>query len=72
MFARLEKRARERAEARAELRRRELAAAVREAAPGLEVDIDGEAVVLSGRDLTRRFAEDAALRWLPWEARHGQ
>ena len=70
MFERLEKRGRERAEARAELRRRELAAAAREAAPCLEVDIEGEAVVLSGRDLTRRFVEDAALRWLAWEARY--
>ena len=44
--------------------------AVREAAPGLEVHVEGEAVVLSGRDLTRRFVEDAALRWLAWEARY--
>ena len=69
MFERLERRAREQAEARAEVRRRELALALSATAPrGIMADVEGEAVVLSGRGLARRSATEPGLRWMVQEA----
>jgi len=46
-------------------RRRELGEALEAEAPdGVSVDEEGEAIVLSGPGLARRFALEPALRWL--------
>jgi hypothetical protein len=53
------------AERRARSRRRRIAEAARAAAPpGVGVEEEREAVALSGRGLSRRFALEPALRWL--------
>jgi hypothetical protein len=73
MFERLMKRGEALAARRAAARRNRLADAVRAAAPaGVAVDVEGEALVLSGRGLGRRLANDPAVRWLVAEARHEQ
>ena len=60
------------ARARAAARREELAERLRAAAPGgVAVELGDEAVVLSGRALSRRIASEAELRWLVKEARDG-
>jgi hypothetical protein len=72
VFGKLVQRGRERAQARAAARRRELAARLAEAAPGgVEMESEGEAVVLRGRGIARRFATEAELRWLVTEVRDG-
>lgn len=46
-------------------RRDSLAGTLREEAPaGVEVDVEEEGIVLSGRGLRRRFALEPGLRWL--------
>ena len=50
-------------EARAETRRGEVAAVVREALPRASVTIDGEDIVIAGRGI----ASDPALRWIAGE-----
>jgi ABC-type protease/lipase transport system fused ATPase/permease subunit len=65
MFDRLAARARRLAEARAAARRAALAAELAAALPpGVKAETGEEGVTLSGRGLRRRFALDAALRWL--------
>ena len=65
MFERLAARAERMARRRAYARRDKLAARLREAAPrGIDVETEVGGVRLSGRGLARRFALDAALRWL--------
>jgi len=65
MLERLSDRVREIAERRAEARRTRLAAAMRAEAPaGVRVSEEETSVVLFGRGLRRRFAFEAALRWL--------
>jgi len=72
MFARLLERGRERGQARGAARRMELAERLAAEAPaGVEVRSEGEAVVLRGRGLVRRFATESELRWLVTEARNG-
>jgi hypothetical protein len=72
MFERLIERAALIGAARAARRRERLAARMREAAPeGVAVQEEGQAVVLSGRRLGRRIADDPELRWLVAEARDG-
>lgn len=65
MFEAMTARAARIAEARAEARRRALAEAARSALPaGVRIEASERGLVLSGRRLIRRFALDAALRWL--------
>ena len=72
MFERLREVAARSARMRAAARREELAERLRAAAPGgVAVEMGDEAVVLSGRALSRRMASEAELRWLVEEARDG-
>ncbi|MGD9810044.1 MAG: hypothetical protein AB7U35_01750 [Sphingobium sp.] len=49
------------ADARAERRRRDIAEAAR-LLPGIDAHVEGEDVVLEGRDLLERWLRDASLR----------
>jgi anthranilate phosphoribosyltransferase len=65
IFEALAARMRQMAERRAAARRDALAAALAGALPaGIEAEAVEEGVRLAGRGLKRRFARDAALRWL--------
>jgi hypothetical protein len=71
MFERLRERAERRAQSHAAARRERLAERVAAGAPrGVEIGVEGERVVLSGRGLGRRLLIDPALRWLVAESRH--
>lgn len=65
MTARVERRARDKAAARA----REIAARMAGEAPlGITAETGPDGIRLSGRGVARRFAVDPALRWLATEA----
>jgi len=73
MFERLRERGERQAGRRAAARREELAARLQAGAPrGVEIGVEGEDVVLSGRGLGRRLLIDPALRWLVAESRNGR
>lgn len=72
MFEALEQRARLLAAARAQVRRERVAGRLGARVPaGVTVDVEGEAVVLSGRGLSGRMAREARLLWLVVEAGDG-
>ncbi len=72
MFERVGERAERSAEARARRRRDGLAERIAAAElRGVRVELEAEAVVLSGRGLRRRFAGEAQLRWIVAESRDG-
>jgi len=71
VFERLRERGVERARTRAAARREGLAERMRAGVPrGIEVDVEGDEVVLSGRGLGRRLLVEPALRWLVAESRN--
>ncbi len=70
MFGRLTARSERRARDRAAARAQEFAARMAEdAPPGIDIQSGPEGISLSGRGIVRRFALDPALRWLSAEAR---
>ena len=65
MFERLSERVERDARERAEARASELAERMRAILPGgIEAEAAPEGVLLTGRGIARRFALDPALRWL--------
>jgi hypothetical protein len=69
MFAALAARAARRAEARVKARREALAETLADALPpGVSAQAAEDGVRLAGRGLRRRYALDAALRWMIAEA----
>ncbi len=72
MFERLSERAEQLSTARAARRRALLAERIAAAGVrGVSVEIEGEAVVLSGRRLGRRAVAEPELRWIVAESRNG-
>lgn len=65
MFEEFSKRVEQTVRRRAKMRASELAAGMRSEVPrGIEVEVVGGGVRLSGRGLLRRFLLDPTLRWL--------
>ena len=69
MLEQLTARGVDQAEQRAARMREEIARS--SSSPGLTARVEGEAVVLEGRGIARRFAVEPSLRWRLMEVRHG-